>query len=173
MQNGKIILILGGARSGKSDFANKLAAGISSRVVYIATAQALDAEMHKRISIHKDKRRKNWRTIEESLNPASVIQRLPKARVILLDCLTLLICNLLLAHKNHQNIYKQIRNLIKAARLKKHTLIVVSNEVGMGIVSDNALSREFRDAAGKANQLIAKAADETYLMVAGIGMRIK
>lgn len=173
MRDAKIILVLGGARSGKSDFANKLATGISSRVIYVATGQPLDAQMHERISMHKNKRHKNWRTIEEPLNPSGVIKRLPKARVILLDCLTLLVSNLLLADKSHQDIYKQARTLIKTARFKKDILIVVSNEVGMGIVPDNALARDFRDAAGKVNQLIAKAADEVYLMVAGIGMKIK
>jgi len=173
MKNSKIILVLGGARSGKSDFACKLAASISSRVIYIATAQAKDDEMYRRISKHKIKRSKNWRTIEEPLNPASIIQRLPKARVILLDCLTLLVSNLLLADKSHQDIYKQARTLIKTARFKKDILIVVSNEVGMGIVPDNALARDFRDAAGKVNQLVAKATDEVYLMLSGIPLRIK
>ena len=172
----KIIFITGGARSGKSSFAEKLASTLGKDVLFLATAEALDKEMADRIKKHKSKRSSTWRTIEEPIN----INILNKFRnfdgAIILDCITLWLSNMI--HKfgieaAEHRILEDIRTLLKTARTSKFTLIVVSNELGMGIVPENKLAREFRDIAGKCNQLIARMADEVYLMVSGIELKIK
>ncbi|MBI5875907.1 MAG: bifunctional adenosylcobinamide kinase/adenosylcobinamide-phosphate guanylyltransferase [Deltaproteobacteria bacterium] len=170
--NTKLIFILGGARSGKSAYALKLAESITGKRLYLATAEALDKEMAERIKKHKKERGNNWTTIEEPINVADVIQGNKKYDVILLDCLTLWISNLMhnCAIRNPQS---AISKLVSACKKTKANIIVVSNEVGLGIVPDNPLAREFRDIAGIANQKIAAAADEVYFVAAGIGMRIK
>ena len=169
---GKLILITGGARSGKSIFAQKLANNLSKKVTYIATDKARDKEMELRIKIHRKNRPSHWRTIEKEKNITEVLSRVAgKSDVILLDCLTLLISNLLLSSR--KNVLKEIRRLVSKIREIKATVLIVSNEVGMGIVPDNRLARKFRDMAGKANQIVAQAADEVYLVVSGIPVTIK
>ena len=191
-QNSKLIFVTGGARSGKSAFALEMANSITppiplfikeeeregvNRKCYLATAQALDSEMEERIARHKAERGNDWDCIEESLKVAEKIEEL-KVRydVILFDCLTLWVSNLM--HEYNVEALRavplpEINSLISACNTSGSTVIVVSNEVGLGIVPDNQLARQFRDLAGTANQLFAKAADEAYFVVSGIPMRLK
>ena len=173
----KLIFITGGARSGKSAFALNLANSMGKRKCYLATAQALDSEMEERIARHKAERGNDWDCIEESLKVAEKIEEL-KVRydVILFDCLTLWVSNLM--HEYNVEALRavplpEINSLISACNTSGSTVIVVSNEVGLGIVPDNQLARQFRDLAGTANQLFAKAAEEAYFVVSGIPMRLK
>lgn len=180
----KITFVLGGARSGKSAFAAELAKNYK-RVAYIATAQALDDEMAERIRIHKASRPDNWQVIEAPLDADGVIKDLNgKVDFVLFDCVTLYLSNLLIPHHppfskggwgdyKDVDILKKIDILCKACREISAHAAIVSNEVGLGIVPDNELSRRFRDLAGKANQIIAKEADEAYFLTAGIVQRIK
>ena len=173
--NSKLIFILGGARSGKSAYALKLAESMTGERLYLATAEALDKEMAERIKKHKKERGNNWTTIEEPIKIIDVIKENKKYDVILLDCLTLWITNLM-----HTSFKSEIRNpkseiskFISACKNSKANIVIVSNEVGMGIVPDNPLARRFRDIAGIANQKVAAAADEVYFVVSGIVMRMK
>jgi adenosylcobinamide kinase/adenosylcobinamide-phosphate guanylyltransferase len=169
---GKLIFITGGARSGKSTFAQKLANNLSKKVTYIATAEAKDKEMELRIKIHRKNRPAHWRTVEREKNVTEILSQVAeKSEVILLDCLTLLISNLLLS--GAKKILKEIRRLVDEVKRAKATVLIVSNEVGMGIVPDNKLARRFRDIAGRANQIVAQAADEVYLVVSGISVKVK
>ena len=179
MEENKIILILGGARSGKSRHSQELAEVISEQRTYIATCPVIDDEMEKRIEIHKsDRKGKGWDTVEECLNIAQAIKYI-KDGVCLVDCLTLWISNLLFeAEKksvklSEQDIIEHTNMLIKSAKMFKGTVILISNEVGNGIVPENALARQFRDLAGRCHQRIAREANEIILMVAGIPVQIK
>ncbi len=165
----KITLVLGGTRSGKSLHAEALADKSTSNKIYIATSEILDAEMAERVKIHKDRRGDGWQTIEEPLEIAKIIKNTQQA-VILLDCLTLWLSNLL--HKELE-VIPQIDILIEELRATQAEVILVSNEVGMGIVPENALARKFRDYAGILHQRIAEIADEVVLVVAGIPVKIK
>ena len=166
---GSLTLITGGARGGKSAQAEILVRAIGGQVVYVATAEAGDDEMRARIVAHKAARPASWRTIEEPLHPS---WRLPadEASTVLLDCLTLLVSNLLLAG---EPIRQEIEALLAWQRVSAATLVVVSNEVGWGIVPDNPLARRYQDELGWANQQVAAAADRVILMVAGIPVHIK
>ncbi|MCD5391000.1 bifunctional adenosylcobinamide kinase/adenosylcobinamide-phosphate guanylyltransferase [candidate division NPL-UPA2 bacterium] len=168
----RLIFITGGARSGKSSFAVKLATRLSKKVIFIATAQALDKEMKARIKKHQRQRRRNWRTVEEPRDTDKILSELRKRdNLVLLDCLTLLISNWLLSGK--KAVFKDVRSLLGAAREREFPTIIVSNEVGMGIVPDSELGRRFRDIAGRVNQMVAKEADEVYLLVSGLPIKIK
>jgi len=171
---GRLILITGGARSGKSRFAVDLAKRLGERVAFIATCVPRDEEMRQRVEEHKKNRPDSWKTIEEETDVASVLQSLPEdCEVAIVDCLTLLVSNLLLTGESEQEISRQVRE-IAASTLKLHlTAIVVSNEVGAGIVPENQLGRRFRDIAGLANQILARGAAEVYLLVSGIPLKIK
>jgi len=170
----KLILVLGGARSGKSRFAQTLAGSMSRDVVYLATAQGLDDEMLRRIDHHKKKRPGYWKTIEEPLEIVRVLKKNDrKGRVFILDCLTLLISNYLAADKNEEEILREIRRIARTAKTMKAQLIVVSNEVGSGIVPHNPSAREFRDIAGMSNQILAESAGQVILMVSGLPMFVK
>lgn len=186
----KITFVIGGARSGKSAFAEDLARKYNN-VVYIATAEVKDEEMRNRIEIHRARRPLDWKTIESPFHADRVISSLSEeVNLIYLDCVTLYITNMLLSDETatsadseemqrkylkqkHPQILGEINKLSKACRESKSDVIIVSNEVGLGIVPDNALSRVFRDIAGSANQILADEADEVYFMVAGIAQRIK
>ena len=224
----KMTFVIGGARSGKSAFAEELAKKYND-VVYIATAEVKDEEMRDRIQIHRARRPFNWKTIEAPFHVDMVISNLnEKVGVVYLDCITLYITNMLLSDETgscrgerpfapakddgnsppltpparggetkgettyssldgrgkgegereslkqkQSQILGEINKLCKVCRESKSDVIIVSNEVGLGIVPDNALSRVFRDIAGSANQIIADEADEVYFMVAGIAQRIK
>ncbi len=172
----KIIFITGGARSGKSRFAEEAAGKISGKVVYLATAEALDDEMKERIRHHKSRRPASWQTIEEPIEVHRAIQSLNgKADVILFDCLTLWISNLI--HQFPKNAESRALEMLEDCFLKMknscQASILVSNEVGMGIIPDNPLNRMFADIQGRINQFVSREADEVYLMVAGIPVKVK
>lgn len=175
--NTKLIFVTGGARSGKSAFALSLANSKGKRKCYMATAQALDSEMEERISRHKAERGPDWVCIEEPLRVANRMEEIKgKYDVILFDCLTLWMSNLMHEESlgtRHAVPLQEFNDFVSACKASSSTVIVISNEVGLGIVPDNQLAREFRDLAGTANQLFAKAADEAYFVVSGIPMRLK
>jgi len=170
----KIIFITGGARSGKSAFAEGLAAKADGRRAYVATAQALDAEMVARVEQHRKRRGDAWDTYEEPLAVAELLRKLEgRCGLLLLDCLTLWLSNVMARQENDETVLSQCDDLVAALRTFPGTCIVVSNEVGLGIVPDNPLARRFRDLAGIINQRMAKAADEAYFIAAGMPVRMK
>ena len=169
-----IIFIIGGARSGKSAFAEKLATSLTGKRAYIATAQALDPEMAARIEKHRKQRGASWDTYEEPLAIADLLKKLSSSYdVVLLDCLTLWLSNTMAHTDGDDAVATRSDELVEAIRAFKGTCIVVSNEVGLGIVPDNPLARKFRDLAGTLNQKVAQAADEAYFTASGIPMKIK
>lgn len=169
----KIILILGGARSGKSGYALRLAKQYK-KVAFIATCQPLDKEMRKRIRAHKKARPKHWVTFEEPKELAKLIGKLGhRFDCILIDCLTLLVSNLVLTGEKPEQVFKKIKELLFALSKKKAKIILVSNEVGLGLVPVNKLGRAFRDIAGKVNQVAAQQANEVFFMAAGLSLKIK
>lgn len=170
----ELILVTGGVRSGKSSYAQKLAESSGARVFYIATAQALDGEMKKRIKSHKSSRAKSWVTIEEPVHIVGAINAMPSGKkAIIFDCLTLFISNLIHKGLTDAQVYSEIKKIIKTLRKKAEFSIVVTNEVGSGIVPDNKLARRFRDLQGAVNQITAKEADKVCLLVSGIPVQIK
>ena len=174
----KCIFILGGARSSKSQFAQDLAGKLGRKVLFVATGEALDEEMQARITEHKKNRPKSWRTLEATTNIGKQIEKQANdAHVIIIDCLTLLISNLLGDNPDYANaeikVLSEIKQLVACMDKLNATFIVVSNEVGMGLVPDNKTGRIYRDLLGKVNQHIAQHADEVYLMVAGIPVCVK
>jgi adenosylcobinamide kinase / adenosylcobinamide-phosphate guanylyltransferase len=187
MEKNKLILVTGGARSGKSTFAEQLAEQYGRPITYIATAQVFDEEMRERIRIHRERRAAYWLTVEAPYDAEAVIRRVGMdTPVILVDCLTLFVTNYLLKEvpvdaNSEKYTYQEcvpkvlqsVRGLAEAAKSVPGCVIVVTNEVGLGIVPGDPLSRAFRDIAGWANQCIAAAADEVYFVVSGIPMRIK
>ncbi|MDD2679456.1 MAG: bifunctional adenosylcobinamide kinase/adenosylcobinamide-phosphate guanylyltransferase [Candidatus Omnitrophica bacterium] len=170
---GKVILILGGARSGKSTYALSLA-GKNKQVAFIATGQGLDREMRGRILRHQEARPRHWKTFEEPRDLAALITRIGNGfDCIIIDCLTLLVSNLILAKHKEKVILEKCAALFLRLSRKKAKVILVSNEVGSGIVPLTKLGRDFRDIAGKVNQLAAKEAKEVYFLSAGIPLKIK
>ncbi len=170
----KIIFITGGARSGKSRFAEELARDFSGPKAYLATAQALDAEMTERIRRHRENRPADWQTLEEPVRVSECLETQgDRFAIILLDCLTLWISNLMMAGHPEQNILEDGERLIHACRRIKGSVILVGNEVGMGIVPVNVQARMFRDLSGLIQQKVARAADEVFFMVSGLPQKIK
>lgn len=179
----ELIFVLGGARSGKSSYAEKLAAELSdgAGALYVATAQAWDDEMRARIAKHKADRPASWRTVEAPLNAAaSAAAAIQGEPVVLLDCLTLLTSNAILtlpegatAQEAEAAALVEARGILDAFRSGAATWIVVSNEVGLGIVPAYPLGRLYRDALGRANQKLAAEADRVVFMVAGLAMKVK
>ncbi len=170
---GKIILILGGARSGKSTYALELAKKYK-RVAFVATCQGLDKEMKQRIKLHQESRPRSWQTFEEPKNVDLLLKKLVnKFDCIIIDCLTLLVSNLLLAGGGQKTIEAKISKALAELKNKKTNAIIVSNEVGLGIVPEHKLGRDFRDIAGKVNQAVAKEATEVFFTISGIPTRIK
>jgi len=170
--------VLGGARSGKSTFAERLASTLGEPVTYIATAQPGDAEMEERIREHRKRRPTSWVTVEEPVNVSNCIAEWgQKSKVVIVDCLTLLVSNLLFGfatgeqksdHQRKDVVLEEMVRLAKAAKDAPAHVIVVSNEVGLGLVPPYPQGRLFRDVAGWANQLMAAEADKVYFLVAGI-----
>ena len=165
-----IILITGGARSGKSLRAESRARGFPGQPIYIATAEALDAEMSERIMRHRARRGNEWIEREASLELVEALDETDGGGARLVDCLTLWLSNLL-HDKRHWS--REASRLTDALARQKSPVVLVTNEVGLGIVPDNALARAFRDAAGLTNQMIAKVAYEVEFVVAGLPMRVK
>ncbi|HSW65087.1 MAG TPA: bifunctional adenosylcobinamide kinase/adenosylcobinamide-phosphate guanylyltransferase [Dissulfurispiraceae bacterium] len=170
-----ITLIIGGTRSGKSAHALNLASGESGKAkAYVATAQALDEEMTERINRHKDERSEDWITFEEPFGLAALLREVcSHFDQILVDCLTVWLSNKLL--NEPELVDGAIEGLVQALMetQRKTQYFIVTNEVGMGIVPDNALARTFRDLAGLLNQKVAEVADHVYLVSAGIPIKIK
>src|SRR6201996_1271250 len=165
-----IILITGGARSGKSARAEARTTAFAGKPVYVATAEALDAEMRERIATHRARRGAEWIEHETPLELVAALDATDGGGARLVDCLTLWLSNLM--HAGHDWSKDTIR-LSETLRAQKSAVVLVTNEVGLGIVPDNALARQFRDAAGIMNQMIAQAADEVEFVVAGLPMRGK
>jgi len=165
-----IILITGGARSGKSVRAEARARAFAGKPVYIATAEALDAEMADRIARHRARRGNEWLERETPLELVAALDETDGGGARLVDCLTLWLSNLLHAGRDWTS---ATAALTDALARQRSPVVLVTNEVGLGIVPDNALARRFRDAAGIMNQTIARAADEVEFVVAGLPVRIK
>lgn len=172
----QLTLILGGARSGKSDFAQSLArARGGDAVLFVATAEARDDEMHARIATHRAARPAAWQTLESPRAVARALAAAPRARVVIVDCVTLWASNVLLADETRASaeMMREVDELLAWYRANDAALILVSNEVGMGLVPDNALGRAYRDLLGVVNKKIAAKADEVFLLVAGLPLEIK
>jgi adenosylcobinamide kinase/adenosylcobinamide-phosphate guanylyltransferase len=169
----QIILVTGGARSGKSKYAEQRSGELGSRRLYVATAEAKDEEMAQRIAEHKKRRGDNWVTIEEPMTLSSaLLAERGRTDCALVDCLTIWLSNLLL-HRDANFAEDRVEELVETLPHLDFHLVLVTNEVGLGIVPDNPLARQFRDLAGWANQQIATVANEVILMVAGVPMVVK
>lgn len=174
--------MLGGARSGKSRFAQQLASTLGGKVLFVATAEALDDEMQSRIEAHRRERPAGWRTLEcpqgvsDGIRTQAALQR---PDVVILDCITLLVSNLLTrvsagaADDHERRVAGEIDALVRCIEESSSSFIIVSNEVGLGLVPDAPLGRAYRDALGRANQRLASCAAEVYFMVAGIPLKVK
>ena len=176
-----MILVTGGARSGKSSFAEKLALKLGGgRAAYIATAQIFDDEMNFRVKLHRERRGENWTTFEAPFAAEEKISEASKNfRAILFDCVTLYVSNFLCAAEldDEKILYDELRGLIQklidAAKNSDAAIIFVTNEVGGGIVPENKLARRFRDLAGLANQMLAAQSEKVFLTVAGLPVDLK
>ena len=165
------LLILGGARSGKSAYAHRLAESFAAERLYLATAEAGDEEMAARIGRHRADRGRDWATLEEPLELARALRAEARpGRVVVVDCLTLWLSNLILAGRDPG---EAVAGLIQAIGGLAGPAILVSNEVGLGIVPDNTLSREFRDWQGRANRQVAEACDAAVFIAAGLPLQLK
>jgi adenosylcobinamide kinase / adenosylcobinamide-phosphate guanylyltransferase len=176
----EMIFVTGGCRSGKSTFARKLAESLPGPRAFLATCPILDEEMADRVGRHREERQGGqWDTLEETVRLDAVLARPGNYRVFLLDCLSLWVNNLLYeAGQSNRSlgeadIERHCRKIISASSPHSYSLVIVSNEVGMGIVPDNALARQYRDLLGRANQVMAEAAGKVIFMVSGIPLRIK
>jgi adenosylcobinamide kinase/adenosylcobinamide-phosphate guanylyltransferase len=170
-----IVFITGGARSGKSSFALREASKIEGRKAFIATARPLDEEMRERIERHRQERGDEWDTYEEPLMIAGTIDAIrDQYSVIVIDCLTMWVSNLMMEEGRWKRRIEEFINCLNRLNgLNGLNLFIISNEVGMGIVPDNEMARLFRDIAGYLNQRVAEMADEVYLIVSGIQVKIK
>lgn len=184
MKDKKNILFLGGARSGKSELAERAAAGMGGPVTYIATLSPGDGEMLSRVAAHRERRPAGWATVEETRNLPRIITEMgQKPGVLLVDCLTIWLSNLLLddglphpgasQREKEDYIMTRVADLAASAADCRASVIVVSNEVGMGLVPPYPIGRAFRDISGRANRYLASAADEVYLVVAGMAVEMK
>jgi len=165
-----LTFLLGGARSGKSLHAERLIAELPAPWRYIATAQAFDDEMRERIALHQSRRDSRWITVNAPMDLADAIADAPDGQPLLIDCLTLWLTNVMLADRE---VAAESRRLADVLSKPRGRWFVVSNEVGLGIVPDNALARRFRDDAGRLNQMVAAVADSVLFMVAGLPMKVK
>jgi adenosyl cobinamide kinase/adenosyl cobinamide phosphate guanylyltransferase len=177
----RLTLLLGGARGGKSAYALRLAhesERVSGReVCFIATAQGLDEDMTARIARHRTERPVHWRTIEEPCQIDEALRQADGAGIVVVDCLTLFVSNWLMRYEDEREcehfVRRVTRNFMELARTREQTIICVSNEVGLGVVPEARLGRTFRDLLGRVNQDFAAAADEVYLLVAGLPLKLK
>lgn len=183
----KLILVTGGARSGKSTFAEQKAKELGENILYVATSKPIDEEMKHRIAKHRAQRPSNWETFEGYKDLDMQLADIVTGKdAVLLDCVTIMITNLMLEEtfdwdnltrnqfeQIENNIIHQLERLIKVPVLSGVPFILVTNEVGLGVVPASAMGRDFRDIAGRMNQILAKAADEVYFCVSGIPMKVK
>ena len=181
----KVIFILGGARSGKSHFVQEYARRHEEKVLYVATATAGDTDMQQRIEKHRQTRPAHWRTLEAASDIGFQIEaNAGDARLIIIDCITLLVNNIFSRYEEtefdtiddaalEKEVVGEIQQLQKCLKKVDSSFLIVSNEVGLGLVPGNRMGRLYRDILGRANQMLAQTADEVYLMVAGIPLRVK
>ena len=181
----RFVLIIGGAGSGKSHFAQELAPKLGKPVLFVATAEAGDEEMLQRIEQHKRKRPAAWSTLEATSHLGSqIVAKIGKAQVVIVDCITLLVNNIFNQYRDQsaeridaplieERLMAEVDELIGCIKRLDASFIIVSNEVGLGLVPANRMGRLYRDLLAKANQMLAQAADDAYLMVAGLPLQIK
>ncbi len=178
---GKSILLTGGARSGKSRMAQELAKKAGGQVLFVATAEAGDDEMASRIQAHRKLRPKDWKTLEVTTHVGSrITKNIGQAKTVIIDCITLLISNVLQQYDEKTDaavvekaVAAEIKELIDCIKKTSVNFIIVTNEVGLGIIPGDRVSRLYRDLLGKANQTLAQHVDEVYFLVAGIPMAVK
>lgn len=173
MSAGSVVLIGGGARSGKSRFALARARSLGERRVFVATAQAFDGEMDDRIALHRAERGADFTTVEEPLELAGALRAQDDADVVLVDCLTLWLSNRLLRGDDEPALARAVDELCVVLAERRCHAVLVTNEVGFGIVPDNALARTFRDVAGRAHQSLARIADEIHVAILGSVLRLR
>lgn len=191
MKRAKLIVVTGGVRSGKSRFAEELVEKMGQPAAYLATAQALDPEMAERIAAHRERRPRNWKTIEEPLDLTAAITAYGTSYPVwLLDCVTLYVSNLLFSQETTKEFLANPQETFLAKEAEAHilsavgeflnsfmgidlTMVAVTNETGWGLVPPDPISRAYRDIMGKVNQQLASYAEEVYLLAAGIPLRIK
>lgn len=166
----RLTLVLGGAASGKSAFAESLIFRTERPRTYIATAQAFDAEMKSKIAAHQNMRGQGWTTVEAPIDIAGALTQISPDNAVLIDCATLWLTNLILSDAD---VTAETDNLCNALSVAPFPIVIVSNEVGQGIVPDNALSRKFRNAQGRLNQQIAAQADTVVAVMAGLPLALK
>ncbi len=177
----KSILLTGGARSGKSQMAQELAAKAGGPVLFVATAEAGDEEMRQRIEAHRKSRPKDWATLEVAIHIGSEITKnIGGAKTVIIDCITLLVNNVFQQYDENTDeavmekaVTAEINELINCIGRSRTDFIIVTNEVGLGIVPGDRVSRLYRDLLGKANKMLAENVNEVYLMVAGIPIAVK
>jgi len=181
----KCVLIIGGAGSGKSHFAQELASKLGGPVLFVATAEAGDEEMRQRIAQHKRSRSAAWRTLEVTTGVGSrILEKIGAAQVVVVDCITLLVNNIFRQYSDQsgeridiplieRGVMAEIDGLVECINRLDASFIIVTNEVGLGVVPANRMGRLYRDLLAKANRMLAQAADEVYLMVAGLPQLIK
>jgi adenosylcobinamide kinase/adenosylcobinamide-phosphate guanylyltransferase len=177
----KSILILGGARSGKSRLAVEMARKRGGDVLFVATAEARDGEMQQRVAAHRQARPSRWKTLEVSTHAGDrIVRHIGKAQTVIIDCITLLVNNVFERHDEKADasrlekaVEAEIKDLLDCIDRSEALFIIVSNEVGLGIIPADSVSRLYRDLLGRANQMLAAHADEVYLLVAGIPVAIK
>ncbi len=171
----RLTLILGGRRAGKSTYAQRLAGerAPDGRVLFVATAEALDEDMSERIRQHRESRPPEWVTLETPLDIVGDLSPIAdRYDIVLLDCLTLWVTNLMLAESDHR-VLDEARRLLDCYREQDASWIVVSNEVGLGVVPSSRLGRDFSDELGRVNQLVASQADEVTFIAAGLPLQLK
>jgi adenosylcobinamide kinase/adenosylcobinamide-phosphate guanylyltransferase len=164
------ILVTGGARSGKSSFAEKRTKQLGSSLVYIATSEIIDSEIEKRVAEHQARRGSEWQTLHAPLKLTEALFETDGKGPCLVDCLTIWLNNLIF---HNEDTVVATKELIKVLEQRSDPVVFVTNEVGSGIVPENALARRFRDDAGRMNQIISQVADEVYVSISGIPLQIK
>lgn len=172
---GRLVYISGGTRSGKSGFAQRLAEDCTGDLLYVATAEVRDGEMGQRVDLHRAARGPRWSTLEEPLNLCGRLPEAARGRAgLLLDCVTLWVTNLYFAGgEDAAQVLAEVERFIDMLPRIEAPLFLVSNELGMGIVPENRVARHFRDLAGEVNQRLAAAADEAYVVISGLPLRLK